>query len=63
MLVESTKSPIQQAAQLVLMIAAAFWMIEVVDRLAFSGGLDRHGIVPRSWGGLDGILWAPLQNS
>ncbi len=60
MLVETTKSPIQQAAQLVLIIAAGFWMIEVVDRLAFSGGLDRHGIVPRSWGGLDGILWAPL---
>ena len=60
MLVETTKSPIQQAIQLVIFVAAGLWLIEVVDALIFSSGLDRHGIVPRSLTGLDGILWAPL---
>jgi membrane associated rhomboid family serine protease len=36
------------------------WLIEVADALVFDNGLDQHGIVPRSWGGLDGILWAPV---
>ncbi|MCP3995329.1 MAG: rhomboid family intramembrane serine protease [bacterium] len=60
MLVETPKSPIQQAVQLVIFLTAALWLIEVVDTLAFDNGLDQHGIVPRTWGGLDGVLWAPL---
>lgn len=60
MLVETVKSPIQQALQLVVIAIAALWLIEAVDALAFDGGLDQHGIVPRSWTGIDGILWAPL---
>ena len=60
MLVESPKSPLVQAAQLMVVLTAALWLIEVLDDLAFDGGLDEHGIVPRTWGGLDGVLWAPL---
>lgn len=36
------------------------WMIELVDQLVFSGGLDRFGVHPRELGGLFGILWAPF---
>jgi membrane associated rhomboid family serine protease len=35
------------------------YLIEIVDA-AMSGRLDQFGIQPRSVGGLDGILWAPL---
>ena len=60
MLVETPKSPIQRAIQLIVVIAALMWLLEVADALIFDNGLDRHGIVPRTWSGLDGILWAPL---
>lgn len=60
MLVEAPKNPILQAAQLMIVLLAGVWLIEVVDVLAFDRGLDRHGIVPRTWSGLDGVLWAPL---
>jgi membrane associated rhomboid family serine protease len=60
MLVETPKSPIQQAAQLVIILTAALWIIEIVDTVAFDNGLDQHGIIPRTWGGLDGVIWAPL---
>ena len=60
MLVETTQSPIQQAARLMVIVVAALWLIEVVDVVAFDRGLDQQGIVPRTWGGLDGILWAPF---
>ena len=59
MLVESTKSPVQQAIQLIVVITAFMWVLEAVDALVFDHGLDRQGIIPRSWGGLDGILWGP----
>lgn len=35
------------------------YLIEVVDA-AMSGRLDQFGIQPRTLGGLDGVLWAPL---
>ncbi len=60
MLVETTKSPIQQAVQLVIILTAAMWLIEIADTFIFDHGLDRQGIVPRTWSGLDGILWAPF---
>ena len=60
MLVETTQSPIQQAARLMVIIVAALWLIEAVDAVVFDRGLDQHGIVPRTWGGLDGVLWAPF---
>ena len=35
------------------------YLIEIVDA-ALSGRLDQFGIQPRTLGGLDGVLWAPL---
>ncbi|MDH3729723.1 MAG: rhomboid family intramembrane serine protease [Acidimicrobiia bacterium] len=39
---------------------ALMWSIEIVDIVVFDEGLDRHGILPRTASGLDGVLWAPL---
>lgn len=55
-----TESPIVQAIQLMVVVVALMWVVESADRLLLDGRLDQHGIVPRSWGGLDGILWAPM---
>jgi membrane associated rhomboid family serine protease len=38
---------------------ALLYLIEIVDA-AMSGRLDQFGIQPRTLGGLDGVLWAPL---
>ena len=57
---EESRSPVVQAAQLVIVVLVSMWVIEVVDALFLDEGLDQHGIIPRSWGGLDGILWAPF---
>jgi membrane associated rhomboid family serine protease len=59
MLVETEKSPAVQAIQLVVVVTVMMWLTEVVDVLILDHGLDRQGIVPRSLGGLDGVLWAP----
>jgi membrane associated rhomboid family serine protease len=48
-----------QALATILSFTAALWVIEFYDQLT-GEWLDADGIVPRSWGGLDGILWAPL---
>jgi membrane associated rhomboid family serine protease len=49
-----------QAARLVVLVAVLMWVIEAVDGLVLSGRLDQQGIAPRTWSGLDGILWAPF---
>jgi hypothetical protein len=59
-LVETPKSPIVKAVQLMVVLTAGLWLIEVVDVLIFDSGLDEQGIVPRTWSGLDGVLWAPF---
>jgi membrane associated rhomboid family serine protease len=41
---------------------ALLYLIEAVDA-AMSGRLDQFGIQPRTLGGLDGVLWAPLLHS
>ena len=48
-----------QALATILSFTAALWVIEFYDQMT-GEWLDADGIVPRSWGGLDGILWAPL---
>jgi membrane associated rhomboid family serine protease len=58
-LVETEKSPAVHAIQLVVVVTVMMWLVEVVDVVILDHGLDRQGIVPRSWGGLDGVLWAP----
>lgn len=54
------QSPVLQAIQLVLIVVAIMWLVEVLDSLLLDNRLDQQGITPRSWGGLDGVLWAPL---
>jgi membrane associated rhomboid family serine protease len=39
---------------------AVLWLVEIVDVLFLDHELERQGIQPRSWGGLDGILLAPF---
>ncbi len=59
MLVETEKSPAVQAIQLVIGVTAIMWIIEAADVLLLNHGLDHQGIIPRTWSGLDGVLWAP----
>lgn len=60
-LVDSSKSPspIAKAVQLIVVITALMWILEAIDAFILDHSLDQQGILPRSWGGLDGILWAP----
>lgn len=37
-----------------------FWLVEIIDRFGFRGRLDLLGIVPHSFIGLRGILFAPF---
>jgi membrane associated rhomboid family serine protease len=37
-----------------------FWLVEILDRFVFRGRLDLLGIVPHSFIGLRGILFAPF---
>jgi membrane associated rhomboid family serine protease len=50
------------ATQVVILFAcvAAAWCVELVDRVAYGGSLERFGIHPRDVPGLWGILAAPL---
>jgi membrane associated rhomboid family serine protease len=48
-----------QALIVIGAFTALLYLIEVVDT-AMSGRLDQFGIQPRTLGGLDGVLWAPL---
>ena len=52
-------SPVVQGMIVVGALAAAMWVVEIVDQVA-GGSLDRNGIEPREADGLDGILWAPF---
>ena len=47
-------------AVLLIGAVAAMWIIEIADTLVLGDRLQRQGIMPRSWRGLDGVLWAPL---
>jgi membrane associated rhomboid family serine protease len=44
---------------LVAAMAAVMWVVEIADQID-DGRLDRHGIVPRSTDGLEGIAFAPF---
>jgi membrane associated rhomboid family serine protease len=41
-------------------LIAVVWLVEIIDRLVFQGGLDTLGIIPRNLIGLRGILFAPF---
>ncbi|MFC2177065.1 rhomboid family intramembrane serine protease [Actinomycetota bacterium] len=46
--------------RVVLAVIVALWLIEIIDVLLFDHALERQGIQPRSWSGLDGVLMAPF---
>jgi membrane associated rhomboid family serine protease len=54
-----TESPVVRGFIVVAALAAAMWVVEVIDQIA-GGRLDDNGIVPREIEGLDGIVWAPF---
>ncbi len=56
---DADRSPLAGALAPVVAMLAVMWVLEIVDTVA-SGRLDRHGIGPRRWDGLDGVLWAPF---
>lgn len=47
------------ASRLIISFVAVLYLVEAVDML-LPGSLDQHGVHPRSLGGLDGIVFAPL---
>jgi membrane associated rhomboid family serine protease len=49
----------KQAALVVLGFTAFLYLVELID-MALPLSLDDLGIVARTWGGLDGVIWAPL---
>lgn len=49
----------QQAAVLGGMVLL-MWLLELVDILFFRGGLNRYGVIPRTWVGLRGIVLMPF---
>lgn len=45
---------------LLVVALALIWSIEIADSIALDDRLQRNGIQPRHWDGLDGILWTPF---
>lgn len=41
-------------------VLAVMWIVEIANLVFFGGGLYVYGILPRSLGGLDGIVLAPF---
>lgn len=57
-----TMADVTEPVRPVLLMLAVMWGTEVVD-VPLDGRLDRFGIVPREWSGLDGVLWSPFLHS
>jgi membrane associated rhomboid family serine protease len=57
--VRSPEPPVVRGLLLVAAMAAAMWVVEIADQIDH-GRLERHGIVPRSPDGLEGIAFAPF---
>ena len=49
-----------QRVSLVAKGTTLLWLIEIVDSVLMSGGLDRFGVRPYTIDGLTGILFAPF---
>lgn len=56
----TTAGPIGKNIQVLLLMLAFVWALELIDILLFKQGLNRYGIYPRSIEGLRGIVFAPL---
>jgi len=44
----------------IIMLTAVCWLVFALNTLLWQGRLAEHGIIPRHWAGLTGILWAPF---
>ena len=44
----------------IIALVAICWLVLGLDNLVCHGALTQHGIVPRRFSGLTGILWAPF---
>lgn len=44
----------------VLSMVAVMWLVEIIDVAVLDDAWQRQGIVPRTWSGIDGVLWAPF---
>lgn len=44
----------------ILTLVALCWLVFGANQLLWQGHLNQHGIVPREFGSLPGILWAPF---
>ncbi len=55
-----TTSRLLAVARAVAAFIAVMWLVEIIDVLFLDHALERQGIQPRTWGGLDGILLAPF---
>ena len=55
-----TPHPFLERLKIFATFIAALWIIEIADRLLFQNALQTHGIHPRSFSHLHGILFAPL---
>jgi membrane associated rhomboid family serine protease len=51
--------PVIGGVVFVAALAAVMWVVEIADQID-DGRLERHGIVPRSGDGLEGIAFAPF---
>lgn len=56
---EST-GPLPTGLIVVLATVAVMWLVEVVDVVLLDDAWQRQGILPRTWSGIDGVLWAPF---
>jgi len=55
----SPDQPVVRGLVLVAAMAAVMWIVEIADQID-NGRLERHGIVPRSTDGLEGVAFAPF---
>lgn len=53
-------SPLTLALWVVGGSLALMWLVEILDTYAFDDTLQTHGIEPRQFNGLEGVLFAPV---
>lgn len=55
-----TAARMLEVARVVVAVIVVLWLVEIVDSLLLDHALERQGIQPRRWRGLDGVLLAPF---
>jgi membrane associated rhomboid family serine protease len=56
----ASQSNLYWHAQILGLMVGVLWVVELLDQLLLAGRLDRYGIRPRRWDGIQGIILAPL---